>query len=143
MTIRNVALIAAGKVENVIVVEDDPAQWPGYVRACNPPDVDVLAQFAESHDAVVELHDGEMCEPGATLHPNAIELVGKVGVVRVVQLPDRAVEMDGGLYGSTAGASVTGPGGKTQSVGLQGPTPIAVSRFERAPVVVGAEPVKG
>jgi hypothetical protein len=89
MTLRNVALITAGKVINIALVEDDPSQWPSYVRACNPPDVDVLAQLAETCDACVELHDGEMCEPGALVKVDAApELVParegeKVGVVRV------------------------------------------------------------
>ena len=99
MALRNIALIKDGKVVNIAVVEDDPAQWPGYVRACNPPNVDVLAQLAETHDAIVELHDGEMCEPGALVKVDtAPELVParegeKVGVVRVqVDVEGKAVK---------------------------------------------------
>jgi hypothetical protein len=121
MALRNVALIKDGKVVNVAVVEDDPAQWPGYVRACNPPDVDMLEELAKHHDcdACVELHDGEMCEPGATLHPDAVELAGKVGVVRIAR---QAALVEG---------VVVGKGGAQGRAQMQATAPVA-DRFVRA-----------
>ena len=85
MALRNVAVIKDGKVLNTVLVEDDPANWPGYVRACNPPDVDALVELAKHHDAVIELHDGEMCEPGALVKADLVPAREgeKVGVVRV------------------------------------------------------------
>jgi hypothetical protein len=83
MTLRNVAVIKDGKVLNTILVEDDPANWPGYVRACNPPDVDALVELAKHHDAVIELHDGEACEIGMMVKPAVLPVGEKV--VRLVE----------------------------------------------------------
>lgn len=85
MTLRNVALIKDGSVTNVVVVEDDPAQLPGYVRACLAAGTpDFLTAAAEEHDSVVELHDGEMCECGMLVKAAAIK--GRRGVVRVAEV---------------------------------------------------------
>ena len=119
MALRNIALIKNGAVVNTVIVEDDPANWPGYVRACNPPVTDVLAQLAVTHDCdVVELADGEMCEPGALVKTDtAPELVAregeKLGVVKL------AADQDGKALKP------------------------AVERFERTSVVEAAVGVKG
>ena len=136
MTIRRVALIQDGKVVNTIVVEDDPMQWPSYVRACNPPDIDVLAQLAESHDAVVELHDDEMCEPGSLVKPEVAELQParageKVGVVRIDRTLVEAPVLEGDVPLDGKGQSAP--------VMVEAKSTIAVSRFERAPVEVVAK----
>jgi hypothetical protein len=82
MALCRVALVKDGVVENIVVIEDDPAQVHPYIRETGLYGDALLQHLAQEFDCI-ELHENEGCGPGSTIAAHAVESHSGLGVVRV------------------------------------------------------------